>query len=843
MKKETDLLSTYEELSLHEDEDEVKFVKLGSLKRIGMKARVPLNPDRHTMGPFHLQFPQVGNSPARKYTFEYKSEVISKWYDEIVSGKYSRFCIFDPQKSKYTIQPGWAASPDLRLLKRSGLEALWLPRRRTNCDTLKQPDLGQNPWTGDDAEEITRIPNLYHNGTIPAALKDIRGNKVKSQNTNGLNHISFSSNTNGGPWPNLLPDGSRRSSYDMETSFLTKEAAQTGSADSSLMTEPSSKETEEERNDKEEFSLLDGDNSNMSLAVNTDSARSFLGSQFPHTEVPMANPAIGMPSYPNLLKAEATNDIITAPLENEKPVVVRTWFDLAKEYEASHSNALVALSDCHDEDKNDAFSTPSCKVEDIRGLRNSSASITWPNAAKEWTAASPTEELSELDHHNVRLTWPQMAEEWTASSPKETVSHHRGHMDSGARTSSGEAEEEDIQMTVLKSRTESSSNEVFPSRYGQTRCSSLMPTVEHIENVDEENVSKFPTTRIGTGVALTNTLGKGPTQPQPKTSDYSSTMSTMSYTSYVEAEMHARKLWQTVYPHAHGQTPHDLEAEKVSAQSQTRVEDIADTLYLEVYGRGRQGAIPAGQSCNQPVPRPTSVTSFASGFRFSKSADHIEDDSKGDVGVACRTNDPLPDQRETSGATCFLETEGTSQSATNDSTEYEKSARAQVVETTVENAQVNDGLVRQTKRSIGALVDIFQAHGLMSNLKSPFTRSSSPTREFRTPTPSACTSDILLRQGSPLPKGTHGKGRAFPSSSSTETISRIEFTNPPYTTKSPMHRILEIQRVNDSDFSDAETEVSNFGEALERCNTRGRSGRVPDSVNEERSIRDNDLYG
>jgi hypothetical protein len=836
----------YEELSSHGDEDEVKFVKLGSLKRIGMKARVPLKPDHNGMGPFHLQLPQVGDRPARTYTFEYRSEVISKWYDECFSGRYARFCIFDPQKSVYALRPSWTASPDLNLLKRGGLEALWLPRSRTNYETSVLLGSNQNLFNVYEAEEMLRIPDLDRNRTTPSASKETEDSTGSSDNIPGLNHVYFQPDANGGPWPNSLPDGSQRSSYDLETSFLAEKAAQTGPANSSLMNEPSSSEGGRETDEEDKGSILDGENSDVSVAVNTDSARSFLGSQFPHAEDTGSNSLKGLRFYRELLEEEAENDVILAPIKHEKPAAVRTWFDLAKEYKASHPDVIAVQSECHNEGKKDTSPTTTHQTEDRHRLGSHPVDDAWPDAAKDWTAANPTEELSELHHSDVRLTWPELAKEWTSSRQVEDINHHYNPMKREARRSSSESEDEGIQMTVLKSRAVSSTSELIFSKDRQARSSSAKPTVEHIENIHDENISRFPTTRISSGIAFKSGIGIEHKQHHSQTSDSSdssSTTSNISITSYVEAEIHARQLWQTVYPHAHGQTQQDFQVEKLSAPSQSRAEDIPDTLYLEVYGRGRRGVISGGRSCNQPIPRPTSVTSFASGFKFSKFADQMGNDSKEDVRLSSQGGDSLPDQLKTSGVTCSLETEGTSQAAVNDSTEVGKSSQASELAAIDEDAKVSGGLVRQTKKSIGALVDIFQAHGLMSNLKSPFTRSSSPTREFRTPTPSARTPDILLRQGSPIPKMTHGKGRAFGSSSSMETIGHSESANLPYSTRSPMHRILEIQHVNDSDFSDAETEVSAFGEALERCNAGGRSGRATESIDEERRIRDNDLYG
>ncbi|EPE29724.1 hypothetical protein GLAREA_00884 [Glarea lozoyensis ATCC 20868] len=804
-------------------EDEIQFMKLGSLKRLGMKARVPLKPDQYTIGPYHLDFPQVGSFPAERYTFEYKSEVISKWYDQSLSGRYARFCIYDPKTKTYTGQPRWAAAPDLRDLRRSGQEALWLPKTRTDSEDRHHALTNKSLWEASEAEELMRlsmiIPRMQHNleGAMP--LKNTASARKYLEASHGLSHVYFSSQSNGSPWPNSVVEAGQNSSCDMETSFLASNT--TGAIMDATLSTDTTSEPEDILADGE---ILSDDVSDVSVDTNSDLARSFIGSQFPETQSPVENSPNSLLPRHNHIEVREDDELLFTPIKNEEPVVGKTWFDLAREYKASHLETTKATSDSHGHEENSGTSTA---IYDEAGI-------------------------TRFQKTYVSKTWFDLAEEWKTGRSQMNLGERQTYGDSQVFSPATNFGDEGIQMRNLPPVTE------YVIKAAPLRGCAFpglpdKPTTEHIEDIRDELFSKVPVTELNSNSALTKAIREACQQESENNSDIKSAV---SYTSYIEAEMQTKRLWQTMYPQADGHDRQDFPSEKLSIHSRSQVENSSTSMYPDAYGRGRQGLIHGDQQCDEAILRPASVTSFASGSKFTEFAEQLREESIIDTVPNRQETEetPLSSKIKAAGPTYSLGTDTPLKDVPSASTEYIPPLKLQKAEYKVEKAEgieagPPEGLSRQTKRSVGALVDIFQAHGLMSGLKSPFMRSSSPSRGACSPAPSNTgnRTEISLKESTPLPpRRRHRKGRVFQFSSSSGNSSDASLVHPfadAPSTRWPLRRVQEMGRANDSDLSDAETEVSNFGETLERCSGGTRDGRGRESSDEERNNRDNDLYG
>jgi hypothetical protein len=801
--------------------DEIQFMKLGSLKRIGMKARVPLKPDQYSIGPYQLEFPQVGSFPAERYTFEYKSEVVSKWYDQSLSGRYARFCIYDPKTKVYTGQPRWAAAPDLRDLRRSGQEALWLPKSRTDSEDRHHALTNQDLWEASEVEELMRlsmiIPKMQHNLGDSVPMKHAAFAEKNLEASHGLSHIYVSSQSKAVPWPNSFLNASQNSSYDMETSVLASNT--TWPVMDANLSRDTTSDPEDIFADSE---LLHDDVSDVSADANSDLARSFIGSQFPETQSPVKILPKGLRVRHNLLEAREDDELLFTPIKNEEPAVGKTWFDLAREYKASHPGMTKTKPDCNSQEEHNGTSTAIYEEAGINRFQKTSVSKTWFDLAQEWKAGRSQTNWGKGQIYGDSLVF----------SPPTTLG------DKG------------IQMRNLPSITEHVTK-AAPPRSSTFRDLPEKATTEHIEDIQDEKFSKMPVTEVNSSSALTKAIREA---CQQESEDRSDVKSAVSYTSYIEAEMQTRRLWQTMYPQAHGPDRQSFPSEKLSINSRSLVENSSVSMYPDVYGRGRQGFIHSSQPCDEAVIRPASAASFASGSKFTEFAEQPREESKNDTISKCQETEEtgLRPKPETVGPSYSSGTSIPLESLPSASTENLPPYKPRGTESKVEMSRGSEagpveGLARQTKRSVGALVDIFQAHGLMSGLKSPFTRSSSPVRMTRSPTPSKNKPEISLNELPPLPpRRRHRKGRVFQFSSSSGNSSNASLAHPfadAPSTRWPLHRVQEMGRAIDSDLSDAETEVSNFGEALERCSGGSRDGGGPASTEEERNIRDNDLYG
>jgi hypothetical protein len=271
------------------------------------------------------------NLAAHAEMYESKSKAIAALY-EYKLGELSNFCTYDPVTQTIFAHALESSVPNPAVLRRAGLEVLWLPmqkethhliqfKEKIQDNTNLPPDRDQSPIV------VGKQSTLETNVTNPKCL-------TSGSPTTQLNPNTLSDHNERMLAANRYNFDCHGSQFEPEAEFISP-----CSLSSSLQLDPSSPQREKET------SIFDDD---FFLEVEHDSARSFLGSQY--SEASHSTLCSGNHLLPSgLLETDSASDVLWS-LEDEEQGAgpVKTWVELARAYLAEHPAQFVRGSEDND---------------------------------------------------------------------------------------------------------------------------------------------------------------------------------------------------------------------------------------------------------------------------------------------------------------------------------------------------------------------------------------------------------------------------------------------------------------------------------------------------------------
>jgi hypothetical protein len=277
-----------------------------------------------------VEFPKTVNLGAHAEIYESKSKAIAALYEYKLS-ELSNFCTYDPATQTIFAHALESSVPNPAVLKQAGLEVLWLPMQKEICKLIQNREKTQHKT----ALSLTET-NLAATQEHPIFGTSAGGS---------LNLDTLSTHNDGMLAANLYNAGFRGSQFESGAEFIDPNP---GGPSSSLQIDPASPQREEEA------SIFDDD---YFLEVDPDLARSFLGSQY--SEASRSSSPNGNRLSPNdLIETDLAKELLWSADENEKAKPMKTWMDLGREYLAEHppQNAWGSEEDTKPTDDDSEYS-------------------------------------------------------------------------------------------------------------------------------------------------------------------------------------------------------------------------------------------------------------------------------------------------------------------------------------------------------------------------------------------------------------------------------------------------------------------------------------------------------
>lgn len=305
--------------------------------------------------PTYVDFPKTRYSAGHIVEYSSKTEAIARLHEQSRRG-YSNFCTYDPKSCFIKVYPNWAPIPGLKELEENGHEILWLPAER-NSSSLNHPSMeasssvtpiDKNPALlgynrVDDSNlgllEVPQIDRLWsameNSGSTQLLQESVPAVATKTQSTSfdeGLASFDegialFDQLASG-----LANAETLMSACELQTEFLEQLTFESQPVCSSLnYNEPSMVVVEREELEEQE-KTLEEEVCPFETEVKSDFARSFLGSQFSDSP----SESMSKEEMTRMLRGIMGDEERELFLESEDPESNKTWFDLAKEYKATH---------------------------------------------------------------------------------------------------------------------------------------------------------------------------------------------------------------------------------------------------------------------------------------------------------------------------------------------------------------------------------------------------------------------------------------------------------------------------------------------------------------------------
>lgn len=305
--------------------------------------------------PTYIDFPKTRYSAGYIVEYSNKDEAISKLHEQSRRG-YSNFCTYDPKSRFIKVYPNWAPIPGIKILEESGHEILWLPAEPRVSSSNHQgveanssaPPINGNPvllgynrvddsnlgllavpqteqlWSAVENSGRAQLPPQEPVATV--------ANKPQTTSFDeGLCYFdedpAFFDQLASGP----AKAETLMTAYELKTEFLEQLDFENPPASSSLnYNDPPMIAVEREESQKQQKAIEE--EVPFETEVKSDFARSFLGSQFSESPRESMSKEETIRMFRGIMGDEE-RELFS---ESEDPESNKTWFDLAKEYKATH---------------------------------------------------------------------------------------------------------------------------------------------------------------------------------------------------------------------------------------------------------------------------------------------------------------------------------------------------------------------------------------------------------------------------------------------------------------------------------------------------------------------------
>ncbi|CAG8971323.1 hypothetical protein HYALB_00005941 [Hymenoscyphus albidus] len=315
-----------------------------------------------TSMPTFIDFPKTRYSAEHVVECSSKAEAIAKLIHHSHRGAHAQFCTYDPICGLIKVFPNWAPIPSLKELKKSGHEIIWLPIERSlssrnhsvvESSSSSMPLSDHPAWLSyhheDDSNleplEVSPIEQLWTRAEDLGYSKELMRSDAKhplnddllfldqlaaeATNTECSEELNETMDFTKDLTKDLLSECFVRGKNKLETDFLAQSTAGSKPGCSSLnYNEPSNVVVEQD-------SLLQDELCPFETEVSSDFARSFLGSQFSDSPRESLSREETQRIFREIV-GEEEREIFLKPHCNNGPESNKTWFDLAKEYKATH---------------------------------------------------------------------------------------------------------------------------------------------------------------------------------------------------------------------------------------------------------------------------------------------------------------------------------------------------------------------------------------------------------------------------------------------------------------------------------------------------------------------------
>jgi hypothetical protein len=834
-----------------------------------------------------VEFPKTVNLGAHAEIYESKSKAIAALYVYKLS-ELSNFCTYDPSTHTIFAHALESSVPNPAVLKQAGLEIIWLPM---------QKDIVKMIQTEEKTSEKKDLSETKNNSSFPVSEKKSLVAKEECSVFNNpgtsLKPDMLSAHNDGMLTANIHNLDRRGSYFELETKLI---APGPQSPSSSLEINSASPQREEEA------SIFDDD---FFLEVDPELARSFLGSQYSEASR-SSSPNGNRLSPADLFGTDSARELLWSLDESEDAKPVKTWVEVGREYLTKHPTNTARHSQDDHKATNEGSEYSASRSDKISSRKSSVGPYSEHiedvrifekcQSLKQRFTRRPSLSSILLDDISFGCLKRKNCRSWSnspSSTRKQTIAHH----------------EHVVDLEVMSAWT------------------------PEILKMDSSGFHQFPDVKDSLGYEVS----KIPF-PTEEIGDRSSRQSSVSYTSYIEAERARERLYQeslTVTPFkvGAGNEGHKVVAEICSEAkhsagtrecstgyfdsvarsldntgSQLESQDGETVLGEEIktrrvrsdehmslrrssnislasgfrftnygnqmdgeegYRRGREiHSYPASEDSSEYTDwQRSSVTSLASGFRFTKY-------SKQTTGVGCREGEKIskksafedvasvawqPHLGELPGCSIATSTDDLTDAADGNSSEPEsgkgqetprreelasehsrdtnlshfprgshhhrsiswKAAIEDLNMRVVGKAARQSSPAKQDGKNVGALVDIFQARGLMQSIRPALYRKQSPAPflHHSVGQPATPSARIITLSGSVYhPAGTVCVAAGHPLS--TSPIKRVP------TPRSPIVR-------PSSGLSNVDTDTSSlFGEQLGRTEKHLEKHEVSDPTEE-----------
>jgi hypothetical protein len=265
------------------------------------------------------------NLPAHAEMYESKSKAIVALY-EYKLGELSNFCTYDPTRSTIFAHALESSVPNPAVLREAGLEVLWLPMQGEITQTIQFEDMTRerNELSRDEQQS----PMVAERDKVPEAGQErlVIDNPVFSLDPN-----AFLAHHEGMARANLDSFHRHESQFELEVDFTNLH-----SRSSSLQLSPASPQREQD------LSIFDDD---FFLKVDPDFARGFLGSQYcEESQYSSISDAHLLPE--DNLGTDLPSEVLwSLDREGQDVMPVKTWAELARDYLAKHPAKNVQSSE------------------------------------------------------------------------------------------------------------------------------------------------------------------------------------------------------------------------------------------------------------------------------------------------------------------------------------------------------------------------------------------------------------------------------------------------------------------------------------------------------------------
>jgi hypothetical protein len=256
------------------------------------------------------------NLPAHAEMYESKSKAIVALY-EYKLGELSNFCTYDPTRNTIFAHALESSVPNPAVLRESGLEVLWLPMRGeiTQIIEFKEMTREKNELSRDEQQS----PMVAERDKIPEAGQE---RLLIDSSGFSLDPNTLLAHNEGVVRANLERFDRHESQLELEAEFVNPY-----SRSSSLQLNLASPQREQE------LSIFDDD---FFLEVDPDVARGFLGSQYSE-ESQYSSISDAHLLSENILGMDLPSELLwSLDDEGQDAKPVKTWVELARAYLAEH---------------------------------------------------------------------------------------------------------------------------------------------------------------------------------------------------------------------------------------------------------------------------------------------------------------------------------------------------------------------------------------------------------------------------------------------------------------------------------------------------------------------------